>query len=507
MLWKRLLESRLFRTAWEKLQEVKLFRTLRFRLAATFLLLLTGVLAIMGFVGTTTLSTVIANQIEDELKEQLGALKGWIDFESDSGEPYWFVDHSDPEEEAEVSKLNAVYIVADDQGQPHKGSSGPAWQQLSNRKTILMEMAQMQSTRQPIIKTITGTDKAKYRMISSTLRDDKHARTWYVAEGLSLVEDQKVLRRFRQHFWIFFPVALVACAVVSWYSAGNVLKSLQSVEKAAQNITGSSLGLQIPKRGADDELDSLIDSFNEMSGRLKASFEQIRQFSTDVSHELRTPLTAIQGQLEVALFTATRKEQLQEAIENALQDVERLSNLVRALLLLSQSESGQIPMNKGVVDLSESLDDLVDQFQIPAEAHDVTLTHTQSEPVLCEVDRTQIERVITNLLSNAIKYTPSGGWVQARAEVAGPNVRLVVEDSGLGIPEDHLPHIFNRFYRVPDPNPEKGLGLGLSFVSAIVKAHGGEIHVKSEVGKGSCFEVLLPTGAVRTAPEAAVMQS
>ena len=99
--------------------------------------------------------------------------------------------------------------------------------------------------------------------------------------------------------------------------------------------------MQISKRGADDELDRLIDSFNAMSGRLKSSFAQIRQFSTDVSHELRTPLTAIQGQLEVALFTATRKEQLQEAIENALQDVERLSNLVRALLLLSQSETGQ----------------------------------------------------------------------------------------------------------------------------------------------------------------------
>src|SRR5438270_13765291 len=117
---------------------------------------------------------------------------------------------------------------------------------------------------------------------------------------------------------------------------------------AAQEITGSNLGLQIPKRGADDELDRLIGSFNEMSRRLKAYFEQLRRFSTDVSHELRTPLTAIQGQLEVALFTAKRKEPLQEAIGNALPDVERLSNLVRALLLLSQSETGQIPMNKAV---------------------------------------------------------------------------------------------------------------------------------------------------------------
>jgi signal transduction histidine kinase len=238
-----------------------------------------------------------------------------------------------------------------------------------------------------------------------------------------------------------------------------------------------------------------------MSGRLKASFDQMRQFSTDVSHELRTPLTAIQGQLEVALFTATRKEQLQEAIENALQDVERLSNLVRALLLLSQSESGQIPMNKTALDLGEMVEDLVDQFQIPAEAHNIRLTAQHSEPALVEADRTQLERVITNLLSNAIKYTPAGGWVRASAEISGANVRLIVEDSGVGIPTSHLPYIFDRFYRVPDPNPEKGLGLGLSFVAAIVRAHAGEIHVESRPGEGSRFEVTLPAGAVRATAE------
>ena len=318
-----------------------------------------------------------------------------------------------------------------------------------------------------------------------------------------------MLRRFRRNFFfIFVPIALVACALISWYSAGRALGALQSVDLAAQEITGSNLGLQIPKRGADDELDRLIDSFNQMSSRLKSSFEQIRQFSTDVSHELRTPLTAIQGQLEVALFTATHKEQLKEAIENALQDVERLSNLVRALLLLSQSESGQIPLNKTVLDLSAIMEDLVDQFQIPADACGITLKQTSNELTLCEADRTQVERLITNLLSNAIKYTPEGGWVKACAENTAAGVKLVVEDSGVGIPETHLPHIFDRFYRVPDPNPEKGLGLGLSFVASIVRAHGGEISVNSQVGKGTRFEINLPRGSVQktTAPAPAAVQ-
>jgi heavy metal sensor kinase len=490
------------------MKTVRFFRTLRFRLAATFLLILTAVLALMGWVSTAALNKVLETQSEAQLSGQIGALKGWFTFDDSSGEPLWDeVDKSDPEEVAELLRLQRVYVIADDQGRLDRATTDPKLRALWDRKTILAQLAEMQRTHKPMLRIIHDTDNVPYQVLSSTMRDSKHQRTWYVAEGRSLAEDRLVVRKFQRNCFIFFPIALVACAMVSWYSTGRALRGLQSVEKAAQEITGSNLGLQIPKRGADDELDRLIDSFNAMSGRLEASFAQIRQFSTDVSHELRTPLTAIQGQLEVALFTATRKEQLQESIENALQDVERLSNLVRALLLLSQSETGQIPVKKSVLNLGKLVGELVDQFQIPAEACQVNLTQTAHQDVLCEADRTQIERVITNLLSNALKYTAAGGWVRVRAEARGSTVRLVVEDSGVGIPPNHLPHIFDRFYRVPDPNPEKGLGLGLSFVAAIVKAHGGEIRVHSETGRGSRFEVILPAGTVPAASEIPALQS
>ena len=264
-----------------------------------------------------------------------------------------------------VGRLKSLFVVTDEEGKAWQGSD-PPFEGLYDRNTILAEMKQIERTKQPVLKIITGNN-VRYQVISSVMTDADHGRHWYVALGRSLAEDEIVVRRFRRNFMIFLTVAVLACALVSWYSAGKALRALKSVERAAQGITGSNLGVQIAKRGADDELDRLIDSFNEMSRRLKASFDQIRQFSTDVSHELRTPLTAIQGQLEVALFTATQKEQLRESIENALQDVERLSNLVRALLLLSQSETGQLPMNKSALDLSLLVEDLVDQFQIPAE--------------------------------------------------------------------------------------------------------------------------------------------
>jgi heavy metal sensor kinase len=482
---------------WDRFPQAKLVRTLRFRLAGTFLVLLAFVLALVAIAGTTTLTHILANQSNQTLLDELGALKGYIHFEGHK--PYWFVDPSDPEEAGIRARLSDVFVIADEGGSLDSLSTfDRSLAQLGDRKAILAELTEIRRTQEPVIKTVVSADKVPYQVIGSTLRDNETGAHWYVAEGRSLVDDNIVRRRFRRNLLIFLPLALLACAAVSWYSAGRALRGLQSVNSAAQKVTGSNLGLQIPRRGADDELDRLIDSFNEMSRRLKSSFEQVRQFSTDVSHELRTPLTAIQGQLEVALFTAKTKEQLQEAIENALQDVERLANLVRALLLLSQSETGQIPMHKSALDLGRLVEDLVDQFQIPAEACDLKLTHTTTQAVPCEVDRTQIERVVTNLLSNAIKYTPAGGWVKACAEPLGNQVRLTVEDSGVGIPAGHIEHIFDRFYRVPDPNPEKGLGLGLSFVAAIVKAHGGEIHVQSESGKGSRFEVVLPSGVVST---------
>jgi signal transduction histidine kinase len=260
--------------------------------------------------------------------------------------------------------------------------------------------------------------------------------------------------------------------------------------------------MRLQTRGARDELDRLVESFNRMMERLNLSFEQMRQFSADVSHELRTPLTVVRGQLEVALFTATTTEQYRDAMVNALEDVERLSNIVRALLMLSQAESGQLILNKADVDLCEMVRDLAEQYQIVGESSNVLLS-TSLPDRHCSIyaDRVQMERLVTNLLSNAIKYTPSGGRVNVTVALAGDSVKLIVDDNGVGIASENIPHIFDRFYRVPSSDPEKGLGLGLSFVAWIVKAHGGTIDVQSEPQNGTTFTVTLPASPINYVPE------
>src|SRR5205807_1280566 len=172
------------------------------------------------------------------------------------------------------------------------------------------------------------------------------------AIGVNYADNAKTLRSYTWVFAGVIPGALLLGSLLGYYMAGRALKPVLAVAQAAQRISGSNLSMRIPGRDAGDELDYLILTFNRMIERLEASFQQMRQFSADVSHELRTPITAIRGQLEVALFTAKDPDQYRDAIVNALQDIDRLSQMVRALLLLSQAESGQLVLQKTRVDLS-----------------------------------------------------------------------------------------------------------------------------------------------------------
>jgi len=257
------------------------------------------------------------------------------------------------------------------------------------------------------------------------------------------------------------------------------------------------IGFQEANNVKRDRETVLVMMLGDLEGRVPLLRIHSQCLTGEVLGSLRCDC---RGQLEVALFTAETTDQYREAMFNALTDIDRLSQIVRALLLLSQAESGQIILQKSRLNLCDVVDDLVEQFQIPAEAAGVRLTAELPEECSAEVDRVQIERMITNLLSNALKFTPEGGQVTMSLQVQPTFVEMVVEDNGRGIPTEHLPHIFDRFYRVPGkgtaPSPEQGLGLGLSFVAWIVKAHNGKIEVESTPGKGTRFIIRLPNEGV-----------
>jgi len=460
-------------------------RGLRFRLAFSYVFFFTILLVLLGIVFHQTLSATFQTQMANVLDEEWGAAKGYLRT-GDSG-PDWFYDRDDPDESFVVRRLQRVYLLADTEGHPLQhsviydsiGLDSPA------------EIKAVLKSGQPATSIRKDSQGIPYMLRSGLMVDERHNR-YYLAIGRALDYNDKVIRDFTLNYLVLVPIVIFLSGLLGWFLAGKALDPVNSVAETAQRITHSNLDMQIPVRQAGDELDRLIEAFNHMMTRLDRSFEQIRQFSTDVSHELRTPLTVVRGQLEVALFTAQNVDQYREAMAEALEGVDRLSNIVRALLMLSQAESGQLVLQKTHLDLAELARDLVDEHQIPAEAQGVRLTAEVPRPCMITADRIQIERMLSNLLGNAIKYTPSGGAVKVRLHCQDDRVILIVEDTGVGIAPDHLPHIFDRFYRVPSADPEKGLGLGLSFVAWIVKAHGGTVEVESVLQKGTRFVVTLP---------------
>ncbi len=462
---------------------LRFLRSLRFRLALSYVIFFSLLLLSLGVVFRELLRANQDAQATAALDDEWGAAKGYLRI--DKNWRQWFYDKDDPDENYTVERLRRFYMLADSDGNPLQWNNWPAG--LISRDEIRRIAAGGKSSY--AVKVIGGQPII---IRSGVIYDERHRFRYYLAIGQSIAQSRRVLHDFTVQYFSIVPAVIALSGLLGWFLAGRALGPVNSVAEAAQRITHSNLNLQIPNRRAGDELDRLIDAFNRMISRLSHSFEQIRQFSTDVSHELRTPLTVIRGQLEVALFTAKTTEQYRDAMVNALESVEQLSNIVRALLMLSQAETGQTVLQKTETDLAEIVRDQVEQFQIPAEAQGVTLSGelTASAPILG--DRTQMERLVTNLLSNAIKYTPEGGHVRVSVETEADEVKLVVADTGVGISPDHLPHIFDRFYRVPSSDPEKGLGLGLSFVSWIVKAHDGTVQVESEIGAGTRFIVRLP---------------
>jgi heavy metal sensor kinase len=469
-------------------------RGLRFTLTAVYTAVFTLLLVGVTFIFRQKLASSLNDQATDDLNQSWGVVKGYLRIEGDQDSLNWLFDTSDPDENSIGARVKSVYMIADSTGRPLEGSTTYKALGFDSPATVRRVLS---SSVQPVWQEKRDTRGVRYLIRSSYTLNESRTRRFYVSIGASLANNDTLLADFTWLCVALIPLLVVIGVATGWVVAGRALQPVLEIARAAQRISGSNLSLRIPERKAADELEYLVETFNDMISRLEQSFIQVRQFSTDVSHELRTPITIVRGQLEVALFTAVTAEQYRDAIVTAMGDVERLSQIVRALLLLSQAETGQVVLQLQRLDLIDTARNITEQFEIPAEGANVRISfHAGAGNCEGEFDRVQIERMLSNLISNAVKFTPSGGRVRVSVKRDGDQAEIAVEDTGRGIPPQHLPHIFDRFYRVRGPeeqaSPEKGLGLGLSFVNWIVRAHSGTIDVKSESGNGTTFTVRLP---------------
>jgi heavy metal sensor kinase len=261
-----------------------------------------------------------------------------------------------------------------------------------------------------------------------------------------------------------------------------------------RSITAEDLSLRLDPLDSHDEIGELAETLNDMIARLEHSFKQIRQFSGDVSHELKTPLAELKCNAEVALRKERTQEEYQTALQNVIEDAEQLQNIIEALLFLARMDSQRVPLSFTTFSLHEVLFKVFEATYLLAKQKKLAIGFEEIEQMYIKGDSNLLKRLLANLLSNALQYTPPGGEVTVSLHQKTNYAVLTVTDTGIGIPEDALPYIFDRFYRV-DPSRSHetgGSGLGLAVVQKIVEVHGGKISVQSTVGKGTTFRVSLP---------------
>jgi heavy metal sensor kinase len=275
---------------------------------------------------------------------------------------------------------------------------------------------------------------------------------------------------------------------------------------SAAKIGISNLSVRVPLRGSGDELDRLAETFNQTLARLEDAVQQMRQFTASISHELRTPLTSLRGEAEVALLEARSPESYRRVLTSQLEEFDKLTQMINRLLTLARAEGGEIHLASDPVDVSALVSSLAGQMEPLASWKNIQLHVRVEDDVFVAGDPGWLECAVLNLLDNAVKFTPEGGVVDVVVAQNGNSACLDFRDTGIGIPADALPHVFERFYRA-EPSRSKeyeGAGLGLALVKWVVENHHGRVSVESAVGQGSCFQVSLPMASVQKPLPAAV---
>lgn len=298
------------------------------------------------------------------------------------------------------------------------------------------------------------------------------------------------------------PVGLVATGGLAYLLARRALAPVDRLRETVERVTADRLHERLPVPNPGDELGRLAGTVNAMIDRLERSFVEVKRFTADASHELRTPLTALRTEAEVALAGDPTRDELRGILESTLEECGRMTRLTEQLLALARDESGVVPHPPEPVDLSALAADVADTLRPLADAKGVKLTFEAPAGLVVAGDPVRLRQLVVNLIDNAVKYTPPGGTVQVGTAEAGGAVRLTVADTGEGIPEEHLPRVFDRFYRVDKARSREqgGTGLGLSIVRSIATAHGGTVSLASGEGVGTTAAVTLPPGRPAGSP-------
>ena len=474
------------------------FKSIRFKILAWYMLLLAVTLFSFSIILYGSFSKVLVNNLDDLLSSRAEGVADsvhtyWHDKDSASDmAPFLDIARNWVEEKRKDPELMKVFVQI---------LSVKAERLLSTKsmpfiapvpKLDLEDVLAGDDSFNSLDGIFADGKKAKFRVYTRPIIED--GKVVYLVQAAAPIELISIAAgSLKIILFILLPLTIILAGIPGVLLAGLTLKPVNSMINTLKHITAENLKLKIHIPDTKDEVRRLADTFNDMIERLDRSFSSQQNFIRDISYELKAPLFILRGEIAAALNKPSSEEEYEAILHKGLEELDKFSEMIDNLIVLARFDNSQMPIEIKKVNLTQVIEEVLRCAKDAADQKDIVISSFLQDVIILDGDEERLKRLFTNLVDNAVKYTRRNGKVVVSAHREKDSADITVSDTGIGIPEDELSYILDRFYQVNRPRSGKGgFGLGLSVAKSIAESHKGKIIVESQPGKGSTFTVALP---------------